>query len=309
MEPQDHEPTVLHETTYFSDLLELKDRQSRIPLLVTHSPNDTPYLTIKCEFAVRAINLCRCQHSCNSQSGLKSSPRRRGVRPCSDRPVSHIPRRFRLSYKHRRSHTALLRPQPPPRRHEALNRPDPSIRRHKLPCYQLQWRKQSCTSSRPPSSLSLPPTAPTREISGIKPAIRQTTSPNPLNSTGTSLRPAAFVMPATTLETTPLLPYIAAVKPRSEMLGYIPPTSEDIKHMFEQHDAFAVNDEGDTLLGAVAERKDDDEYDDEGGSSDEDPVTLFRKLMKRGLNSRRENKQKLSAARKEEVLKLFERED
>jgi hypothetical protein len=54
---------------------------------------------------------------------------------------------------------------------------------------------------------------------------------------------------------TPLFPYVAAVKPRNELLPYVSHACEDIKRMFEQHDIFAVNDEGDTLLHVVAGRK------------------------------------------------------
>ena len=70
------------------------------------------------------------------------------------------------------------------------------------------------------------------------------------------------------------------------------------------------------MLYVVAGRKDDGgDDDDEEGPHDGDSVTLFRELMERGLDPRRENKRELSALdvaaayRKEGVLRLFGRED
>jgi hypothetical protein len=99
------------------------------------------------------------------------------------------------------------------------------------------------------------------------------------------------------------------------MFHYVPPACEDLKRMFEQHDVFAVNDEGNTLLHVVAGRKDDVAYNYEEGPRDGDSVTLFRELMERGLDPRREYKRDLSALdvtaayKKEGVLRLFGRED
>jgi hypothetical protein len=53
--------------------------------------------------------------------------------------------------------------------------------------------------------------------------------------------------------------------------------------MFDEHDVLAVNDEGDTLLHAVAGREDDD-------VSVPDGLWLFRELMASEVDPRRENK-------------------
>lgn len=58
--------------------------------------------------------------------------------------------------------------------------------------------------------------------------------------------------------------------------------------MFGYHDIFAVNNEGDTLLHAVAGREDDE-------TSESDGRWLFQELLARGLDPRKENKKGMSA--------------
>ncbi|XHG06285.1 hypothetical protein AWENTII_009490 [Aspergillus wentii] len=115
---------------------------------------------------------------------------------------------------------------------------------------------------------------------------------------------------------TPLFPYLARVKERSDMIFVPPPDMGDVKRMLDLHDVFAVNIVGDTLLHVVAGRFYEPTYDDyDDGASDGDAVLLFKELLKRGLDPRKENKAGLSALDvattygKEAVLKLFERRD
>jgi ankyrin repeat protein len=90
---------------------------------------------------------------------------------------------------------------------------------------------------------------------------------------------------------TPLFRYLATVKHRSDMFPYYPPAWTDITVMLDQHDVFAVNETGDTLLHVVAKREVLDEDVDDG---DEQSVLLFRELMSRGLDPKRENNDGLS---------------
>jgi len=112
---------------------------------------------------------------------------------------------------------------------------------------------------------------------------------------------------------TPLFPYLAAVKRSSDMFPYHPPAQTDIKAMLDRHDVFAVNEHGDTLLHVIARREAEDRPADNGGDSES--VSLFRELMNRGLNPKRENKDGLSpldvaaACRNDDVLELFKSEE
>ncbi|KAK5057680.1 hypothetical protein LTR84_011681 [Exophiala bonariae] len=111
---------------------------------------------------------------------------------------------------------------------------------------------------------------------------------------------------------TPLFPYLATVKPCSDMLPYYRPSWTDIKTMLHRHDVFAVNGNGDTLLHVIARRK------DQQGSvygGDSESVLLFKELMHRGLDPQRENKYGFSpldvaaACKNEAVLALFRSEE
>ncbi|KAI9043325.1 uncharacterized protein KD926_003855 [Aspergillus affinis] len=115
---------------------------------------------------------------------------------------------------------------------------------------------------------------------------------------------------------TPLFRYVEQVKDRSEYFTVHPPRLADIQDMFDQHDVFAVNNAGDTLLHAVTRRSHDGQYDYyEDGGSEGDAVVLFKELLARGLNPRQENHAGLSALdiattyAKEGILELFERKD
>jgi len=107
---------------------------------------------------------------------------------------------------------------------------------------------------------------------------------------------------------TPLFPYVKEIKYRCEYFRVDPPAEEDIRKMFDEHDVFAVNEEGDTLLHAVAGRED-------GVETIPDGVWLFRELMARGVDPRQENKKGVSAldvaaaCGKEAILALFAREE
>ncbi|KAL4922034.1 ankyrin repeat-containing domain protein [Aspergillus aurantiobrunneus] len=107
---------------------------------------------------------------------------------------------------------------------------------------------------------------------------------------------------------TPLFPYVREVKEECEVFNSVPPAEEDVRDMFDTHDVFAVNDDGDTLLHAIASREEEER-------SEEDAVLLFRELLARGLDVRRENNKGLSALDvamaygKQAILELFEREE
>ncbi|KAH8428032.1 ankyrin repeat domain-containing protein [Aspergillus melleus] len=115
---------------------------------------------------------------------------------------------------------------------------------------------------------------------------------------------------------TPLFRYVEQVKDRSELFTVDAPRLADIRSMFDQHDVFAINNAGDTLLHAVARRSYDGRYGYyNDGDSEGDAVVLFKELLARGLNPRQENHAGLSALdiattyAKEGILELFERKD
>ncbi|KAK2759133.1 hypothetical protein FQN54_003232 [Arachnomyces sp. PD_36] len=107
---------------------------------------------------------------------------------------------------------------------------------------------------------------------------------------------------------TPLFPYVQEVKEESEVFNSVPPAEGDVREMFDTHDVFAVNNDGDTLLHAIASREEEER-------SEEDAVLLFQELLTRGLDARRENNKGLGALDvamaygKKGILKLFEREE
>ncbi|KAE8329387.1 ankyrin repeat-containing domain protein [Aspergillus sergii] len=109
---------------------------------------------------------------------------------------------------------------------------------------------------------------------------------------------------------TPLFPFVQTVKKRDEYGMGSPPAEDDVRQMFQAHDIFAVNDNGDTLLHAIAGREDTRESE-----SEPDGVWLFEELMARGLDARKENKQGLTAldvaaARgMQGIMRLFEKEE
>lgn len=106
---------------------------------------------------------------------------------------------------------------------------------------------------------------------------------------------------------TSLFPYVQEVKEECEVFKAVSPAEEDVREMFDTHDVFAVNNDGDTLLHAIASRE-------EAERSEEDAVLLFQELLERGLDARRENDKGLSALDvamvygKQGILELFERE-
>lgn len=110
------------------------------------------------------------------------------------------------------------------------------------------------------------------------------------------------------LGNTPLFPYVKNIKYRSDYVCVEAPAEEDVRKMFENHHILAVNDEGDTLLHAVAGRN-------EGYESESDGLWLFKELMARGLDPRRENKKGVSAldiaaaCGKDAILGVFVREE
>jgi len=110
------------------------------------------------------------------------------------------------------------------------------------------------------------------------------------------------------LGNSPLWPYVQAVKYRNDYIIVNAPADEDIKEVLDHHAVFAVNDEGDTLLHAVAARV-------EGEGSEPDGLCLFKELMRRGVDARKQNKKGVSAldvaaaCGKEEILGLFAREE
>ena len=110
------------------------------------------------------------------------------------------------------------------------------------------------------------------------------------------------------LGNTPLFPYVKEIKFRNEYFCVDQPAEKDVRQMFEDHDVLAVNDEGNTLLHAVAERE-------EVAESESDGIWLFKELMTRGVDPRRENKKGVSALDiaaaygRQAILKLFAREE
>ncbi|RMZ41376.1 hypothetical protein AFCA_004741 [Aspergillus flavus] len=108
---------------------------------------------------------------------------------------------------------------------------------------------------------------------------------------------------------TPLFPFVRTVQKRDEYGMGSPPAEDDVRQMFQAHDIFVVNDNGDTLLHAIAAREDTPESE-----SEPDGVWLFEELMARGLDAKKENKQGLTAldvaaARgMQGIMRLFEKE-
>ena len=109
---------------------------------------------------------------------------------------------------------------------------------------------------------------------------------------------------------TPLFPYVKLAKHGSDDSYYCTeqPAEKDLKKIFDSHDVLAVNDEGDTLLHAVASREEDSQSEPTG-------VWIFKELMVRGVDPRQENKKRVSAldvaaaCGKEGILGLFAREE
>jgi hypothetical protein len=110
------------------------------------------------------------------------------------------------------------------------------------------------------------------------------------------------------LGNSPLWPYVKKLKLRNDYIRVSAPAEEDVKEMFDNHDVFAVNYEGDTLLHAVAARVEEED-------SGPDGLWLFKELMKRGLDARKQNKKGVSsldvaaAFGNEDILGLFAREE
>jgi ankyrin repeat protein len=110
------------------------------------------------------------------------------------------------------------------------------------------------------------------------------------------------------LGNTPLFPYVKSSKLGSDYMRAEAPAEKDVTKMFDEHDVFAVNDEGDTLLHAVATREEDSDSEATG-------VWLFKELMARGVDPRQENKKRSSpldvaaAFGKTLILGLFAREE
>ena len=109
---------------------------------------------------------------------------------------------------------------------------------------------------------------------------------------------------------TPLVPFVQTIKAQDEYGIGSPPAEEDVREMCEAHDIFTVNNNGDTLLHAIAGREDTPET-----GSEPHGVWLFEELMARGLDARKENKQGLTAldvaaARgMQGIMRLFEKEE
>jgi ankyrin repeat protein len=107
---------------------------------------------------------------------------------------------------------------------------------------------------------------------------------------------------------TPLFPYVAEVKTYCELSPINPPDPKDMRKMFAQHDIFAVNNAGDTLLHVVAARE-------KGYESQNDGLEVFKLLVELGLDPRRENKKGVTsldvaaACGNEEILGLFSRDE
>lgn len=323
MELNDGETTVIHEIAYFSGLLgpilepgvvdlEIKDRQGRTPLLVACSPVATSYVTIRVEYA--AYELLRAGANIHATDNAGSTPLHLAAESGLVQTVSKLisygasvsatnnagltPLYYALSYqdyvtKLKTVQTLLSAGADP-----LVTGPDGATALHLLA---------------PPFMYLSPADGPdARELRYI------TRDETDYFAEFTQLY-QRFVEAGCdrnardNLGNTPLFPYVAEVKHRSEVMPTVPPAREDVKRMFEQHDVFAVNDEGDTLLHVVAARKDDQGSDEQG--SVEDSVMLFRELMERGLDPRRENKRGLSAldvaavCEKDELLGLFERKD
>ncbi|KAJ5619208.1 hypothetical protein N7510_003192 [Penicillium lagena] len=106
---------------------------------------------------------------------------------------------------------------------------------------------------------------------------------------------------------TPLFPYVEQTKLRCDYYRVCSPAESDVRRMFGYHDVFVVNNEGDTLLHAVAGRADDE-------TSESDGLWLFEELLARGLDPRKENKKGMSAldvaaaCERQLILDLFAKE-
>lgn len=108
---------------------------------------------------------------------------------------------------------------------------------------------------------------------------------------------------------TPLFPYVQELKEENEVCCSDPPAEEDVQWMFDTHDVFAVNNDGDTLLHVIATREETERR------FNEDTIRLFQDLLARGVDARQENNKGLSALDvamaydQEEILELFERQE
>ncbi|KAH8669767.1 ankyrin repeat-containing domain protein [Tricladium varicosporioides] len=107
---------------------------------------------------------------------------------------------------------------------------------------------------------------------------------------------------------TPLFAYVATVKQYSELDEPYPPDPKEIRKMFSEHDIFAENNAGDTLLHVIASREDSYESPDDG-------LNLFKMLVEMGLDPRKENKNRLTpldvaaACGNDDILALYSRDE
>lgn len=108
---------------------------------------------------------------------------------------------------------------------------------------------------------------------------------------------------------TPVFMYVAAEKLYHEDVETpYPPTREEMTAMFMDHDIFATNDAGDTLLHVVARRNDSDSFIC-------DAPAIFSTLVGLGLDPLTDNKDGQSALDvahawgQEEILAMYARND
>jgi ankyrin repeat protein len=326
MELNHGETTVLHEIAYFSGLLgpilkagvdlEINDRQGRTPLLVACSPIDASYLTVEGEYA--AQELIRAGANIHATDNAGSTPLHLAA-------ASGLGQTTSLLISHGASVSATNNAGLTPL-YYALSYPNYIKKFQTIRTLLSAGADPLVTGSNGETALHL--LAPS--LIYLSPADGPDARELRYQTRDQTDYFAEFIQlyqrfveagcdrnARDNFGNTPLFPYVAEVKPRNEILGTVPPAGRDIKRMFEQHDVFAVNDEGDTLLHVAAGRKGDDKgyrYYRER-PSDRVSVTLFRELMERGLDPRRENKRGLSAldvaaaCGKEGVLGLFGRED
>ncbi|KAI9037660.1 uncharacterized protein KD926_000146 [Aspergillus affinis] len=109
---------------------------------------------------------------------------------------------------------------------------------------------------------------------------------------------------------TPIFAYVSKVRYySSDIEPRVSPDMDDMRRVFAEHDIFAVNDSGDTLLHAVASRGEDVE-----GLQDQD-VMIFELLLELGLDPTAENKEGATALDvadafdRDEILALFARDE
>lgn len=297
MRLNDGETTVFHEIAYFSGILapiinsgfdlEIKDRQGRTPLLRACFPIDLNYRGIAGEYA--ALELIRAGANIHATDNMGSTALHLAAASGLVQTISLlISNGASVSARNTTSHTPL---------YNIMSIPYSYTTRLDM-IQKLLSAGANPLFTGPNGETALHLLAP--DLMRLNP----TTGPLLIHKEDNNfekylelyqrfVRSGCDCNSRDNLGNTPLFPYLVTVKHHSDMEPYYPPAWTNVQLMLDRHDVFAVNKTGDTLLHAVAKREVQNENADVGNEGhddgEEESVFLFKELMSRGLDPKREN--------------------